>query len=483
MDFPSYQAEARSSTVKLIVLGLFGLLGIIAAMSALTIAVIYGVFEEFRPRLAIAIGAPLTIATVVSIAMGKSYLIRDGGGAYVARSLGGRQIDFNTLDARDKQLANIVEELAIASGTPAPAVFVLDAEPAINAFAAGWNIDSAAIGVTRGALQHLSRNELQGILAHEFAHIINGDTRAKTRIIGWVFGITAIYGIGRLTFDAAERADYPLTAVPLMGIGMGLCSIGFTGSVFASLIQAAVSRQREYLADASAVQYTRDPRGIGEALKKTGGLAEHGRLIATFGSETNHLFFASAFGGLLSTHPPLKSRISRLLPEWDGSYTTPPEVIVGEGVQARVGPFGDLLPTGVDLPGMHLPGAGPVSGLPIWPAILAGGTGGRARPTPGGKLRADTFQAPALDGPTSEHIAYARELMARIPVETRAYLHTRVGAVASVVGLLVSPEGPSRAEQLRFAASTTGFEADYLEKAGDVIGRLDRPLQLPSTLR
>ncbi|MCP3989696.1 MAG: M48 family metalloprotease, partial [Actinomycetia bacterium] len=198
MDFQTHQEEAKQNTTKLVVLLVLGVIAIVTVVSLLLTALFYYSSGEFQPISAVAVAAPLTTIGIVGASLVKSGQIKGGGGAYVATSMGGRQVDFNTLDPAEKQLTNIVEEIAIASGMPVPAVFLLDEEPGINAFAAGWTADNAAIGLTRGALEHLNRRELQGVIAHEFSHIRNGDTRINTRIIGWVFGIAVITILGRI---------------------------------------------------------------------------------------------------------------------------------------------------------------------------------------------------------------------------------------------------------------------------------------------
>ena len=202
MDFQTHQDEAKQGTLKLVMLFGAGVLAIIALVSLLLTLLFGFSTKAFDPLQASAVGAPLTLFGVGGASLVKTSQIRGGGGSYVATSMGGRPVDFNTLDPAEKQLSNVVEEIAIASGMAVPAVFVLDNEPGINAFAAGWTADNAAIGVTRGALQHLTRDELQGVIAHEFAHIRNGDMKLKTRIIGWVFGIAILTVLGRILLES-----------------------------------------------------------------------------------------------------------------------------------------------------------------------------------------------------------------------------------------------------------------------------------------
>lgn len=489
MDFQTHQEEAKQNTAKLVGLLILGIVVIIVIVSLLLIALLYYGSGEFQPLTAIAVAAPITTLGVVGTSLVKSSQIKSGGGSYVATSMGGRPVDFNTLDAAEKQLSNVVEEIAIASGMAVPAVFVLDDEPGINAFAAGWTADNAAIGVTRGALVHLNRRELQGVIAHEFSHISNGDTRVKTRIIGWVFGIAVITVLGRILlhsmFWAPRRRnrDDNNAAMLMLAAGVGLIVIGSVGTIFARMIQAAVSRQREYLADASAVQYTRDPSGIGEALMKIGGMGGDNKIRAAHATEAGHLFFTSALSASFATHPSLKERITRLVPSWDGEFTAPRlDVESGDTASPAAAPAGFGNGWGGALPGQVA-----IPGLPIDPVILAGGGlgtsslaggGGPAAPPPANPGQG--FGPPTFDGPTDAHIEHARSLLSRIPEPTQAYLHTKQGAVAAVVGSLASPDPQHRAGQLELAGRAIAMDPEYLDAASKVITDLDRPLQLPA---
>ncbi len=500
MDFQTHQEQARQSTTRLIILLILGITAIVAVVTVILTGVMLYASGEVLPLQAFSVAAPVTTLGVVGTSLVKSFQIKGGGGSYVAASMGGRPVDFNTLDASEKQLANVVEEIAIASGMPVPAVYVLDEEAGINAFAAGWSADNAAIGVTRGALQQLNRRELQGVIAHEFAHIANGDTRVKTRIIGWVYGIAIITVIGRLLLHhlwwaprSRNNRDNNNAALVIMAAGVALLVVGWAGTLFAQMIQSAVSRQREYLADASAVQYTRDPSGIGEALMKIGGMGADNRVHAAHAAETNHLFISSAMTSVFASHPPLKERISRLLPQWDGEFVAPTQAAEAPRSSSRQAPsggrpqatWGGALPAQVAIPG-----------LPIDPVILAAGGSNRtssftppapgqppapratsARPPEAGTRQ---YGAPTFDGPTQEHIEHAQNLLARIPEATQNFLHTKQGAVAAVVGALASDDPRIRPSQLAVAAQATFLDVGYLDAAGQVITGLDRPLQLPA---
>jgi len=254
------------------------------------------------------------------------------GGASVARSAGGREIGPSGDDAEERRLLNVVEEMALASGVPVPRVFVLDDETGINAFAAGFTQRDAAVAVTRGALGKLRRDELQGVVAHEFSHILNGDMRLNSWLIGVLFGILATSLLGQvlmsslrgLRFSGSRKNGGGGIGVLIFLSGLALWVIGSIGVFFARLIQSSVSRQREYLADASAVQFTRNPMGLAGALKRIGGTCRWNRLQCANRDELSHLLFSSAsasgFDGLFATHPPLLERIKRLDPAFDGNF-------------------------------------------------------------------------------------------------------------------------------------------------------------------
>ncbi|PAZ06729.1 MAG: hypothetical protein CAK86_02190 [Opitutia bacterium AMD-G1] len=214
--------------------------------------------------------------------------------------------------------------MALAAGLPVPLCFVLDHDNSINAFAAGNSPQDAAVGITRGALLNLTRDELQGVIAHEFSHIGNGDMKLNLRIIGAIAGLTALAQLGYIFFRLAGSVRGKNSAPVALGMiltGVVVLLIGSGGILFAKVIQAAVSREREYLADASAVQFTRNPLGLGSALKKIAGFSGARREASEAELEAQHLFFASSGGfleSLFSTHPPINERIRRIDPAFDG---------------------------------------------------------------------------------------------------------------------------------------------------------------------
>jgi Zn-dependent protease with chaperone function len=328
MNFFEHQDRARKQSRWLIAVFILAVVAIVAAID-LVILLAVGVTSwgpESTPMSAqetIRANAPLlaggAIAAVVVIGLAslfKTASLRSGGGQ-VARQLGGTLVESDTRDARRRRLRNIVEEIALASGVPVPEIYVLEQESGINAFAAGYTPSDAAVAVTRGALEKLSRNELQGVIAHEFSHILNGDMQINIRLMGALFGILLLAMIGRRVLihsHLAGRSSRNKNGAVVLLIAFGLMAIGYIGLFFGRWIKAAVSRQREYLADASAVQFTRDPDSIGGALKKIAVYSDASYLNAD-SEEVSHMLFGDGRKMMLfSTHPPLNERIARVDP-------------------------------------------------------------------------------------------------------------------------------------------------------------------------
>ena len=261
-----------------------------------------------------------------------------GGGTVVAERLGGRRVYPNTTDPVERRLLNVVEEMALASGVPVPPVFLLSEEQGINAFAAGYSPSDAVVGVTRGCAQQLTRDQLQGVVAHEFSHILNGDMRLNMRLIGVLHGILLMGLVGRellrlVGHSGGGRSRRNDGAAPLLLIGLAFMVIGFLGLFIGNLIKAAASRQREFLADASAVQFTRNPEGIAGALKRIGAAVFGSKLASPRAAEASHMYFAEGISTLFASHPPLHERISRIDPQWDGKFpqALPADAVVGLG--------------------------------------------------------------------------------------------------------------------------------------------------------
>ena len=309
LDFFDAQARARRNTVVLVALFVAAwLLTILLADAGLTLALGVDPVSLFLP----------VTAVVTLVVLGGSAFhgmrLAAGGGDAVAKMLGGRAVDRQTRDPAERRLVNVVEEMAIASGLPVPRLYVLDGEAGMNAFAAGFTPERSVVAVTRGALEGLDRDELQGVVAHELSHVLNADTRLSTRLMAMVGGLTVLALVGRIVLRGdTGRGDDKGRGISV-GIGLSLLVAGSIGAFFGRLIRLAVSRQREFLADAAAVQFTRNPGGLAHALEKIG---KQGSLIsAPQALEASHLFFAEGVGGFLSslmaTHPPIEERIRRI---------------------------------------------------------------------------------------------------------------------------------------------------------------------------
>ena len=337
MNFFESQDRVHKNTVRLVLLFVLAVVFLII-MTNLLVMMVFGYFNSEQLQAGGSFLELMDWRTFATVSAGVGAVVLGGslfkimalsaGGKTVAEALGGQLIPQNTSDLNQRKLLNVVEEMAIASGTPAPPVYLLADEPGINAFAAGFSPRDAVIGVTRGTIDHLSRDQLQGVIAHEFSHIFNGDMRLNIRLMGVLNGILIIGFIGyfilRSSFYSRRGRSSDKGAGGILALAIGLMVIGFAGTFFGGLIKAAVSRQREYLADASAVQFTRNPDGIAGALKRIGGL-EFGSKVENPGApEVSHAFFAQGISGFMqslsATHPSLAKRILRIDPHWDGKF-------------------------------------------------------------------------------------------------------------------------------------------------------------------
>ena len=333
MDFYEHQDAARRHTLLLFALMAVAVAGIAVGVYCIVYAVV--AFKQpdllvadpaqtlFDPRLF----AITTIATTAFILLGSLYktLLLRGSGQAVARMLGGRQVQPDPRDKGEQTLMHVVEEMAIASGAPVPAVFVMDGEAMINAFAAGRLYGEPAIAVTRGALDKLSRDELQGVVAHEFSHLVHDDGAINVRLIGTLHGIMLIYLLGYYMLRIMAHGSRRKGTAGLALAGVGLMAVGGVGMLCANVIKAAVSRQREFLADAAAVQYTRNPIGLGGALRKI-AIPMSSKVAHRDAPAASHLFFGAAVAlfpaTLFATHPPIHERIRRVCPGMEEGVMT-----------------------------------------------------------------------------------------------------------------------------------------------------------------
>ncbi len=429
MNYFASQDRARRRTVKLVVLFVAAVLGVIAAIYTPLAAV----SASDRPGEPGFWNLPLLggVAGFVVLVVGLSSLGKIAqlgkGGTTVAELLGGRRIDPSTRDRAERQLLNVVEEMAIASGVSVPPVYLVE-DDSINAFAAGYAPNSAVIGVTRGCMQQLDREQLQGVMAHEFSHILNGDMRLNIRLAGVIFGILVIgmigWGMARfvgplmLQGGGGRRNEGAAIGAAIIVLGLLLMLVGSIGTFFGRLIQAAVSRQREFLADASAVQFTRNPRGIAGALRKIGGMPA-AKAWNSHVSEFGHLFFSSAFSALFATHPPLRERIARI----EGiaaSAVSPPAAAAGPAVPPSAAPAASAF-------------AAAASRRDLDAAIEAAGV------------------------PDRERCRRSGELLGALPLPLLEAAHEPADARAVLVGLLLSRDHGHRDAQHGAIASDPGL--------------------------
>jgi len=309
--------------------------------------------------------------------------------------------------------------MSIASGIPAPPVYLLPDE-SINAFAAGYTVDDAVVGITKGCAQLLNRDELQGVVAHEFSHILNGDMRLNIRLIGLLHGILLLSTIGYILMRSmrfsGRRSGKNNGGAAILLFGLALLVLGYIGVFFGRLIKAAVSRQREFLADASAVQFTRNPLGIGGALKKIGGYSFGSKIDSPQAEETSHLFFSNALGAsfmaAFATHPPLKDRIKKIDPHFDGKFIVPEPPKALEASESK-------------------PDAAKTKGRGADRFILS----------------ADKITDLAT-GPQAKHLIFASALLAAIPEKIQDDIHNPFSARAGIFALLLNPEPQIREKQL-----------------------------------
>jgi Zn-dependent protease with chaperone function len=439
MDFFDRQEQARRNTKLLVVYFVAGVTLLIAAVYLAALLIFAGVNARhhesysddqrravlWNPR--VLFGA--AVGTLAVIALGSLFKISElaRGGSVVATNLGGRLVNPSTTDPDERKLLNVVEEMAIASGVPVPQVYLLPEERGINAFAAGHSTSDAVVAVTEGSIKLLNRDELQGVIGHEFSHILNGDMRLNLRLMGILFGILCLAVIGRILLQTRGRSSRDRNPLPLFGLA--LLIIGWIGVFFGRLIQAAVNRQREFLADASAVQFTRNPAGLAGALKKIGGLGYGSKIEAAHAEEASHMFFGTGVGKsffhLMDTHPPLVERIRAIDPSFDGTFPA---------VSAPA------LPP----PAMEEVEEGPLSGAPRSPAI------GFAPPV----ITAQSVMS-NTGSPMPGHLRYAEGLRTAIPLSLQTAAREPLGASALVYALLLSHDETVRRKQLAELTETT----------------------------
>ncbi|HVT31947.1 MAG TPA: M48 family metallopeptidase [Rhodanobacteraceae bacterium] len=471
MNFFAHQDQARRQTRRMLVLFAFAVAAIVVAVDVVVLFAI-GLDSAERAGGGVNWGgiATLSFFIVAAILCGSVYRIATlrGGGASVARQLGGTEVLAGSGNFTYQRLRNVVEEIAIASGVPVPEIFVLENEAGINAFASGYSPADAAITVTRGALDKLTREELQGVVGHEFSHVLNGDMRLNIRLVGVVFGILVIATVGRKIAAISGRGRSRDSGGVVM-FGLALLAVGYIGVVFARLIKASIARQREFLADASAVQFTRQTNGIAGALKKIGALAEGSKLASSGAEEVSHMLFSDGIGysALFATHPPLRERILRLDPSFKDteldaiSKAWSQPVLVADGSE------------GMDV---SIAGFAPV-------AMSSREVRERTMPLP--DAHADVALSPAgvvrqVGNPDRDDRRSARTIRKTIPDSLREAAYRQESAAPLVFALLLDARPDVREMQVRALAARydAGFCARTESLAADV-ATLHPMLRLP----
>lgn len=467
MNFFRSQDVARKNTRLLVFLFLCAVLLLVAMTNLLVIgfvtfsqspAITTSEFKaQFRWDTFLLVGTGVVLL-ILGASIYKIIQI-SGNGQKVAEMMGGELILDAGGDFHKRRILNVVEEMAIASGSPVPPVYLID-DPAINAFAAGTTTGNAVVGVTEGTLRRLSREQLQGVIAHEFSHIHNGDMRLNIRLIGLLNGILIIGNIGYFLLRSTTRRSRHSSSKggggAIVLLGLGLMIIGYAGTFFGNIIKAAVSRQREYLADASAVQFTRNNEGIAGALKRIGGSSRGSIMRSPEAAEISHALFGEGvttmFTGLFATHPPLEKRIRAIQPNWDGEFEQPPEIDPPTPQEeaedtSRVDMARDAIVTGA--------------------AILAG-------------QQAMEEIIASIGQTSADQLSYARRLLDTLPKELSEAAHNPFSARAVIYYLLLDNKSDIREQQLSYLSekADTGIYEET-QKLSDAAPQIDRAYRLP----
>ena len=463
MNFFEQQDRAHRNTRQLIVLQALAVVSLVAITTLLIATVIYfnnsshtehlSLWQGILHSISLDLFAAISIGVCSVIFLGSlyKYIQFSSGGQAVAEAMGGRLLNLNSGDADERKILNVVEEMAIASGTSVPQVYLLD-DPAINAFAAGHSPQDAVIGITRGCIQLLSRDELQGVVAHEFSHIFHGDMKLNMQLLALLNGILLLGLSGEFLIRSTHRTAFysskNKSPSALLMLGMGLVVIGYSGTFFGNLIKAAVSRQREFLADASAVKFTRNPEGIAGALKKIGGYGYSSQLQHDNAAEFSHMYFSQGlsdhFLQLLATHPPLEQRIKRIEPRWDGDYPSLDKTL-SETTQDKV--------------------RNPLASPNYEPIEFA--------------VNLDQVIA-SIAQPGAAHLDYARQTINAIEGEIHDYSHNPWDAQALMLGLLLASSDTEQQQQWQLLGSLfSAAEIAALRKPAKAANLLIARLRLP----
>tara|TARA_B100000614_G_scaffold245876_1_gene251363 strand:+ start:550 stop:2523 length:1974 start_codon:yes stop_codon:yes gene_type:complete len=474
MDFFERQHQAKKKTGWLIFLFFvavlfIGLLNFFLIGMSLSLNSAYegeGDYTRFQDPVLAGIVLLATFGIIALAGLFRKFQLREGGSS-IAAMMDGRLVNMGTRDPDERKLLNVVEEMAIASGVPMPEVYVMDQENGINAFAAGFTVDDAVIGVTNGCMRMLSRDELQGVVAHEFSHILNQDMRLNLRLVAVIFGLVVLAELGRIFLHIGSSSSRSRSRNS-EGSGGGIALIGLIlmatsglGILMGKMIKSAVSRQREYLADSSAVQFTRNPAGLSGALKKIG--AAGAVLHSPKASEASHMFFGNALKkswfSFTSTHPPLLERIQLLEPSFDGDFSglkfeqrqVPPE-------SSSTMPPHQTTQAGLSIPGL-----------------------GQAIPPVIGAVAVEAAASAVRGGPSSEHVDFATALLRSLPEKVRGAAHDTYDSCALIYALMLDKKDEVvRGEQLEIVQNAFGDQmANTSGGLFDEVLALDPRAKLP----
>ncbi|GAB3094301.1 M48 family metallopeptidase [Aestuariicella hydrocarbonica] len=495
MNFFEHQDQARKNTTRLIVFFSLAVLSLIAITTVFVSGLLYYFDLQNQKRHAplqnmdgnvtgilqilswdLVAGIALVVITVVLIGSLYKLMQLSGGGEKVAESLGGKRLQPNTSDPSERKLLNVVEEMAIASGTPVPPVFLLE-EAGVNAFAAGYDANDAVIGVTRGCMELLDREELQGVIAHEFSHILHGDMRINIRLIGILHGILIIGLLGSILMRSGMYSSMShvrskdKNGTGIMAVGLGLVVIGYAGTFFGKLIKAAVSRQREFLADASAVQFTRNPNGISQALQKIGGYSRAAEIRHPNAEEFSHMYFGEAvlasMNSMMATHPPLETRIKRITPNWKGEYIR----VTGFDSDRQPLNSGNEATSSFSA---HSPHSAPQPHSESHPAPS---DQGHSSHTVTGTSVHDVF-LDNIGNPSPGHLNKARQLLKELPAQLQDAAHDPFAARAIIYSLLMQSEtADEQWQQLQQRAHPVVYKLTQELQA--TVAQLPREQRLP----
>jgi Zn-dependent protease with chaperone function len=435
MNFFQRQEATRRTSRRLVVLFALAVLAVVAAVNVVVFFATIASRRSQEPALTLGewaaaypgaiLATTLVVIGIIGLASLYKTVVLGGGGGVVARSLGGVRISPDTTDPQQRRLLNVVEEMAIASGVPMPEVYLLEQESGINAFAAGHNPANAAIGVTRGTLTTLNRAELQAVIAHEFSHILNGDMRLNIRLMGLLFGLLVIALLGRTVLRLSSYGEAKKTW-PIMLVALAVLVVGYVGLFFGRLIQAAISRSREELADASAVQFTRDPTGLRGALVKIGALSHGSKIGNPEVEEVAHMLFAPGMRRMFATHPAVEDRIKAIDPHFDvKEFDVVRAQLVAAEVQREAAPkpvpsAAERLESLINIPG----GAHAVAGL--------------------------------VGNPSTAHMRLARQIRKSLPEAVVVAGRHSESARALLLALALDANGEARERQKQFIARQLG---------------------------